>query len=84
MFTLLGMLVRWVVQVATKFLPLSPIQTMTLGDGVQQGLGWFNWLMPMGDMLSLMDVWLLALLAWRLYRFVTAWTSGVFELAGES
>lgn len=82
MFTLLGTLIQWIVTMAVRFLPVSPIQQIELGEGVQQGLAWLNWLVPISDMLAIMDVWLLALLAWRVYRFVMAWTTSVFELAG--
>lgn len=84
MFTLLGMLVRWIVGTAAKLLPESPLRDVVLGDGLGTGLGWLNWLVPMRAIVALVDVWLVAVLAWRLYKVVSRNGMRLFQMAGES
>lgn len=84
MFTLLGMLVRWIVGTAVKLLPESPLRDVALGDGLGTGLGWLNWLVPMRSIVALVDVWLVAVLAWRLYKVVSRNGMRLFQMAGES
>ena len=38
----------------TQILPESPFTNMAIPEGMQQGLGWLNWFLPLGDMLALM------------------------------
>ena len=46
----------------SSVLPESPFSNLQIGQGVQNALGWLNWLVPVGDMAALFAVWLAAAL----------------------
>lgn len=68
MFAVLALILGWMRNLALSFLPLSPFASASLPEGVTLGLGWLNWLMPVGDMILVLDAWLLAAMMWALYR----------------
>lgn len=43
-------------------LPQSPFRALQIGADIDTALGWLNWVVPVGDMLSLMGLWLAAIL----------------------
>lgn len=63
----IGSIVGWL----AEHLPHSPFADLTFSTGAfSDALGWLNWLIPFGDILTLMGVWLAAILAWRAVRFL--------------
>lgn len=54
----------------TQILPESPFTNMAIPEGMQQGLGWLNWFLPLGDMLALMGVVLGLLVVARVAVFL--------------
>lgn len=58
-------LIQGVLGFLNSVLPTSPFQGMLTGlDSLQLGLGWLNWVVPVGDMALIFGLWLTALLAW--------------------
>ena len=55
--TLLTKAVLWL----ATMLPASPFRSLTLAQGVATGLGWLNWVIPVGSCVNLMVAWLAAL-----------------------
>lgn len=48
-----------------RFLPDSPFQSIIEGtDSLRLGLGWLNWVLPVGDCLAIAALWLAALVVW--------------------
>lgn len=45
-------------QFILSLFPDSPFTAITRSAGVGQVLGWLNWVMPFGEMLSIMQAWL--------------------------
>ena len=70
MVSLVVELVASVVSLLVSVLPVSPFQQLAFGDAPPAALGWLNWLVPIGDMLTLLSAWAVALLLWRLVRKV--------------
>ena len=54
----------------TQILPVSPFADMSIPSGLQQGLGWLNWFLPLGDMLALMAAVLALLVVARVAVFL--------------
>lgn len=54
-----------------EHLPQSPFANLTFdAGGFSDVLGWLNWIVPFKPILALMAVWLAAILAWRVVRFL--------------
>lgn len=55
-------------------LPQSPFQDIysTL-NVVGDGLGWLNWFVPVGTLLGIMTVWLVAIAGYYLYKALLHW-----------
>lgn len=70
-------IVGWLNQI----LPESPFKNLTLPSGVQQGLGWMNWAVPMGDMLALMSAVLALLVVVRVAVFLVNSGTDLSKLA---
>lgn len=53
-----------ILDMLNSVLPASPFQGLIQEtDAVTLGLGWLNWLLPIGDMMAIFAVYLVALLA---------------------
>lgn len=77
MLIIFARLVRMFVNLCLSMLPASPFQGFVLPELVETGLGWLNWLVPIGDMLGLLELWLLAAAAWMLYRYLYRQLGGI-------
>lgn len=71
-------LVGWLVGV----LPASPFQGLVLGLSGDElvWLGWLNWAVPVGDMLDLFILWLVAALAFAAAAFSARAVKGSLDL----
>lgn len=69
MISLLLVVVTGMVGWLVGHLPLSPVRSMTLGVASIHGvsistiLGWVNWIVPIGEMLGIFQLWAIAMLA---------------------
>lgn len=68
MFTIISKLIGWVVGLLVTVLPSDPFTGVSL-SGMDTGLGWLNWLVPIGDFITMMDIWLVGVAAWMLIKF---------------
>lgn len=77
-------MIEWFQQLMSNFgqalqsvLPLSPftgfIQDLELSDG----LAWLNWFIPVGQMVEIFGLWLVAYGVYLLYRIVLRWIKAV-------
>lgn len=72
--------VSGILQFLNSALPDSPFQGLIQEtDAVTLGLGWLNWLLPVGDMMAIFAAYLVVLLA---YFAVTEVKDGLFDLKG--
>lgn len=57
-----------------SLLPQSPFQDVfsTLGFA-SQGLRWLNWFVPVGTLLGIMTVWLVAIAGYYVYKALLHW-----------
>lgn len=61
---LIGLL-HGILDILNALLPTSPFASLASSlQGAEMGLGWLNWLVPVGGMLALFGAWLVAILAW--------------------
>lgn len=60
-------------------LPNSPFRDLTLPSGIQTGLGWLNWFVPFDLMIGLFGLWLAGLIAYGVWRFITAHSIGLLD-----
>lgn len=60
-------------------LPESPFGSIVLAEQLDTALGWLNWVVPVGDMLTLMGVWLTALIAAFVIKVVIQRAFGAFS-----
>lgn len=68
LLSLFGSLLSWLASV----LPASPFASLSLSlSGVANALGWLNWVVPVGDMLTLFAAWLACVAVWQAVSFVT-------------
>lgn len=86
-FNFLSMVVNWLV----SHLPASPLANlgfvgdMSFGEvSIDTVLGWVNWLIPVGDLISLFGLWLSAIVTasairWVITMFVEFGTGGVLD-----
>lgn len=52
-------------------LPSSPFQDLLNGaEGLQLGLGWLNWFVPIGGMLAVFTAFLAALIAYAVFKLI--------------
>lgn len=49
-----------------NLLPVSPFADLALPAAMDTGLGWLNWIFPIGDMLGIFSIWLLAAATWAI------------------
>lgn len=70
MFSIISTFLRWFVGSALSILPASPFANFSIDAGFPLALGWLNWIVPVGDILGLLDVWLLAAASWMLFKFL--------------
>lgn len=69
-----------ILQFLNSVLPDSPFQGLIQEtDAVTLGLGWLNWLLPVGDMMAIFAAYLVVLLA---YFAVTELKDGLFAVKG--
>lgn len=55
-----GMIFGWI----SNFFPENPfIGVVEILDDMRLGIGWLNWFVPLGEMLTLMSIWLAAIAA---------------------
>lgn len=60
LLSLLGTLFGWL----GDLLPDSPFAAwMQVTDDLVLGLGWLNWVLPLGEMLTMLSLWIAAMLA---------------------
>lgn len=83
MLSFLSGLLHGVIGFLCEFLPDSPLRAFgDVLEGASLGLGWLNWVIPIGAMLAVFTAWLAALVAWYGVRLVLAKaTGGVMEVA---
>lgn len=77
MLAFLGGLLHGIISFLATFLPDSPLRAF--GDalgGAEMGLGWLNWLVPVGPMLAVFLAWLAALLVWAGVRLAHDYAFG--------
>lgn len=84
MLSFLAGLLRGILGFLSGVLPNSPFQDVISGiDNLQLGLGWLNWVMPVGDCLLIFGLWLTAALVWAAVDFALNKATGVVDgLAG--
>lgn len=81
MLSFLVGLLHGIFDVLNSLLPSSPFASLAGSlEGASMGLGWLNWFVPVGDMLTLFGLWLVALLGWYVAR-MTARTVASTALA---
>lgn len=58
-----------------SLLPQSPFeQFYSTFSLLQTGLGWLNWFVPVGSLLAIMLVWLVAIAGYYAYRALLHWS----------
>lgn len=77
MLAFLADLLHGVVGFLCAFLPDSPLRAFgDVLEGAALGLGWLNWVVPIGAMLAVFTAWLAALLGWYGVRLVLRKATG--------
>lgn len=57
-----------------SLLPQDPFVDVFSGFGaLSQGLGWLNWFVPVGALLGIMSVWLVAIAGYYVYKALLHW-----------
>lgn len=75
MLSFLSGLLHGIVTFLTSFLPDSPLRAFgDVLEGAELGLGWLNWFVPVGAMLTVFLAWLAALLVWAGVQLVTKYS----------
>lgn len=57
----------------TSILPKSPFAEFIANAQSMPGLGWLNWLLPVGDMLKVFGAWLGAVALFYMVQVVLRW-----------
>lgn len=58
-------------QALVRLLPSSPLQWTAVVDS--EILSWVNWLIPIGEMVVIGEMWLIAILGWYIIRPILKW-----------
>lgn len=61
-------LVGAVVSLVVSILPVSPFQSLGVDGIPAQAIGWINWFLPIGNMVTLLSLWAAAILAFRVAK----------------
>lgn len=59
-----------------SILPLDPFKDVIselFSDKIQQGLSWLNWLIPIGDFVKILLVWVTCITTYYVYTVVLRW-----------
>ncbi|ACL75923.1 hypothetical protein [Ruminiclostridium cellulolyticum] len=70
--SLLMSALTWVVQ----FLPDSPFQLINNSD-VQSFMGTLNWILPIGQMVAELQLWISAVAVYYIYQIVLRWIRAI-------
>lgn len=60
MGAIISSLITFVVNFLLSVLPLSPFVGLRLDGQIHTAIGWLNWIVPFGDMTTLMLAWIAA------------------------
>ena len=63
---------QWIYSV----LPLDPFKDVIsdlFSSKLQQGLGWLNWFIPIGDIVKILLVWVTCITTYYIYTVVLRW-----------
>ena len=78
MLSFLTGLISGICTFLNNVLPDSPFQGVVEGaQGMQLGLGWLNWFVPVGDLILIFGGWLAVLLIWAAVDFALTKGEGV-------
>ena len=77
-------MLEWFQQLMSNFgqalqsvLPLSPFTGFIEDLELSDGLSWLNWFIPVGQMVEIFGLWLVAYGVYLLYRIVLRWIKAV-------
>lgn len=71
--TILNLLSK-AVKVILVLLPDSPFQKIQLGDGVKSFLGVINWVVPVGEIVTFLSLYIVAVSTWYGVRWILRFT----------
>lgn len=58
-------------------LPTSPFQAYLSVSIDSQYLRWLNWLVPVGQMIAVLQMWLVAIGLWYVYQVILRWAKAI-------
>lgn len=77
-------MIEWINELLQKFgsalqtfLPLSPFRELIEEIELSEGLAWLNWFIPVGEMVAVFGLWLVAYGTYLLYRIILRWIKAV-------
>ena len=60
-----------------EILPKSPIVYLTSNPTVKEYLGYINWFIPIYSMLTLLEGWLTAIVAYYFFQIILRWIKAI-------
>lgn len=69
-FNWIGDKLSYIINVVLLLLPESPFVMMSKSEEIQQYLGYVNWVIPVGEMVAVLQVWLPAVLIFYTYQVI--------------
>ena len=76
MQAIMDFIYKWVAQMGSKvlsLLPQSPFRTFINSFDAPEALSWLNWFVPVGQIMSILALWLTAISLFYLYSVILRW-----------
>jgi len=69
--------IAYVINSIMIILPDSPFVMLSRDADIMQILGWVNWVIPVGEMIAILEAWLVAVALFYVYQLILRWAKAI-------
>lgn len=69
--------ISYVLQAILLLLPDSPFVMIQADQDISLILGWLNWIFPIGEMVAILEAWLIAVALFYVYQLILRWAKAI-------
>lgn len=67
----------YIIQAILLLLPDSPFMMLTQNEAVASLMGYLNWVVPIGEMIAILQAWLVAVGVFYVYQLILRWARAI-------